>query len=74
MMIVEKLTKLSSDVTSLIDKSNQITKKYDETLNKAVDSLIDGYGKGGDTKYYGIPEIVIIGTTFALQGIPQKTE
>lgn len=53
MGLVENLTSIKSQITSLITYANTTTGKSDTTIGDAIDSLVDGYGGGG-----GNPEIV----------------
>lgn len=53
MGLIENLTSIKSQITSLITYANTTTGKSDTTIGDAVDSLVAGYGGGG-----GNPEIV----------------
>lgn len=47
MGLVENLTSIKSQITSLITYANTTTGKSDTTIGDAIDSLVDGYGGGG---------------------------
>lgn len=49
-------------VQSMIAKANEITGKSDADLTNAMQSLINGYGQGGESGG-GLPDVIIAGDT-----------